>query len=72
MEIELVPEQDNEYDNFAIYANNSKKEKLGYIPNIFSKDIIFWLKESNYSVKIKKLLKLDNGKRIEIYIKIIK
>lgn len=72
MEIELVLEQDNEYDNFAIYANNSKKEKLGYIPNIFSKDIIFWLKESNYSVKIKKLLKLDNGKRIEIYIKIIK
>ena len=72
MEIELVSELDNEYDNFAIYANNLKKEKLGYIPNIFSKDMTSWLKNSNYSVKIKKLLKLDTGKRIEIYINIQK
>lgn len=70
MEIEIVLEPKNLYDKFAIYANNSKKEKLGYIPKIYSEEMTKWLRGYKYSAKIEKLLKLDDGERIEIYVKI--
>lgn len=72
MKIKLVLEPDNKHDEFAIYVSNEKKEKLGYIPKIYSKEMTKWLKESSYSVKIEKLLRLDAGRRIEIYILIEK
>lgn len=72
MKIEIVQEPENLKDRFAVYVNNEKKEKLGYVPRIFSKKIIEWLGSNKYFAKIEKLLKLDDGKRIEIYISLKK
>ncbi|MGL4653853.1 HIRAN domain-containing protein [Cetobacterium sp.] len=72
MEIEVVLESENPQDKFAVYINNQKKEKLGYIPRIYSKKVTEWLGNNKYFAKIEKLLKLDDGKRVEIYISIKK
>lgn len=70
MKLELILEPENSYDKFAIYVNNEKREKLGYIPKIYSKEMTKWLEGKLSYVKIEKLLKLEKGKRIEIYISV--